>query len=195
MTLWLATTNDGKLKEFKNLLMSKPVELKTLKDLGTYSSPKEDGDSFEANSLIKARACRAVVKDGWVVAEDSGLVCDGLNGMPGIYSARYAGDNARDSENTSKVLKMLKLRSTNRDARFVCCLTAISPEGEVHVFNGTIEGQISPTIKGSAGFGYDPIFIPQGETQTMAELGAGYKAKNSHRSKAIKQFIAQVLEA
>ena len=117
----------------------------------------------------------------------------GLNNMPGIHSARYAGDNAGDAENVAKLLKMMSLRSaTLRDAQFVCCLVAYDPDGNEHVFHGTMEGEISKKVAGTQGFGYDPIFIPKGETQTNAELGSGYKAKHSHRAAAIRQ-LAELL--
>ena len=111
---------------------------------------------------------------------------DGLEGYPGIFSARYAGDNAGDSENVAKVLKMLGLRSPqNRKAKMVSCIVAISPSGEEYVCEGTVEGEISKKVSGSEGFGYDVCFIPEGESKTFAELGMAFKNKTSHRARAI----------
>lgn len=186
--VWVATSNKGKLNEFRNLLLDRGVNVKSNTDLATYSSPIENGDSFEANARIKARSMAAVKKGCWVVGEDSGLEVDGLDGKPGIYSARYAGDNASDGENNAKVLKMLKIRSTNRDARFRCVMVAFSPTGEEFVFEGTVEGKISEKIRGSEGFGYDVIFIPRGEDKTFAELGLAFKNRISHRAQAIRKF-------
>lgn len=186
--VWVATSNKGKLNEFRNLLLDKGVSIKSNADLPNFASPVEDGDSFEANARIKARSMAAIKKNCWVVGEDSGLEVDGLDKKPGIYSARYAGDNASDGENNAKVLKMLKIRSTNRDARFRCVMVAYSPSGEEFVFEGTVEGKISEKIRGTEGFGYDVIFIPEGEDKTFAELGLAFKNKISHRAQAIRKF-------
>ncbi len=189
MEIWVATSNKGKLNEFRNLLLDKGVSVKSCSDLPTYASPIEDGDSFEANARIKARSMAAIKKGCWVVGEDSGLEVDGLGKNPGIYSARYAGDHASDGENNAKVLKMLKIRSPlAREARFRCVMVAYSPQGEEFVFDGTVEGTISEKVQGSEGFGYDVIFIPEGEIKTFAELGQVFKNKISHRSQAIRKF-------
>lgn len=191
--LWIATTNKGKLNEFKNLLAGKRVEIHSPSELNSYYAPKEDGDGFEPNARIKARSMLAIKKGHWVVAEDSGLEVEGLGNMPGIYSARYAGDHASDAENNAKVLKMLKIRSANnRVARFRCCLVAYSPTGEEFVFDGTVEGRIAEKIRGTEGFGYDVIFIPEGEEKTFAELGVAFKNKISHRAQAIRK-LSEVL--
>jgi len=186
MKLYIATSNKGKIKEFENLLSDINVELHTPADLEFYSSPEENGDSFVANARIKAKSLAAMVNDAWVVADDSGLECEGLEGMPGIHSARYAGANARDAENTAKVLKMISLRTKNRNARFVCALVAIDPDGNEHIFEGELKGSIASKQSGQTGFGYDPIFIPTDEEKTLAELGPAVKNRLSHRAKAIK---------
>lgn len=187
--LWVATSNKGKLNEFRNLLLEKGISIKSNTDLPSYSSPIENGDTFEANARIKAKSMAAMKKGSWVVGEDSGLEVDGLDKNPGIYSARYAGDKASDGENNAKVLKMLKIRSPqNRTARFRCVMVAYSPSGEEFVFEGTVEGRISEKIRGTEGFGYDVIFIPEGEEKTFAELGLAFKNKVSHRAQAIRKF-------
>lgn len=195
MEIWFATFNKGKINEFRNLSQGLPLSLHLASEISTYSSPVEDADSFEGNARIKAKSLRALKSEAWVLAEDSGLEVDGLDGNPGVFSARYAGDNASDMENIAKVMKMLKIRSPkNRAARFVCCLIAISPEGKEFVYQETVEGDIAPKVAGQTGFGYDPIFVPSGESKTFAELGPAFKNKVSHRSKAVRKFIAMLTQ-
>lgn len=192
MEFWIATTNRGKLGEMKVLLQSSfpQVEVKSLADLPNYNQPPENGNSFLENARIKAKSLKAMKPGVWVIAEDSGIEVEALNNLPGIHSARYAGPKASDSENVAKLLKMLKIRSTgNRKAKFVCQMVAFAPSGEEILTDGILTGNIAPAPKGQAGFGYDPIFVPDNETQTTAELGLPYKNKNSHRAKALKQFI------
>ena len=195
MDLWIATSNAGKLKEFQNMAMSSSLKIRTPKELDFYTSPKETGESFLDNAKIKAQSLHKSLSDKntWVLAEDSGLVVDGLNGLPGIHSARYAGPNARDSENNAKLLKMLGFKSPgNRSAHYYCSIFVISPEGNELNYEGKIEGNIGKKLAGTGGFGYDPLFIPNGETKTLAELEPSFKSKNSHRSKAFKQFLASI---
>lgn len=187
--IWVATTNQGKLLEFRNLLHGK-AEIHSLNELRVYTPPPETADSFAGNARIKAKALRAVVNDGWVVADDSGLEVEGLGGLPGIHSARYAGEHARDSENVAKLLKMLKIRSPQmRAAQFRCVLVAISATGEERVVEGIVRGEISSKVSGTTGFGYDPVFIPEGETRTFAEMGAALKNRLSHRAQAIRELV------
>lgn len=187
--IWLATTNSGKVSEFKSLLMDKGFSIKTLKDVPSYYAPKETGETFEDNARIKAKALHAIKEGSWVIAEDSGLQVFGLNNFPGVHSARYAGDNASDDENNAKLLKMINIRtSANRGAQFICCIVALSPEGEEHIIEGIVKGDISKKLAGTEGFGYDGCFIPEGETQTFAELGLKLKNKVSHRAQAIRKL-------
>ena len=193
MDLWIATSNAGKLKEFQNMAMSSPLKIRTPKELDFYSSPKETGETFLENAKIKAQSLHKSLSDKntWVLAEDSGLVVDGLNGLPGIHTARYAGPNARDSENNAKLLKMLSFKSpNNRKAHFYCSIFVISPEGTQLNYEGIIEGSIGKKLAGTGGFGYDPLFIPNEESKSLAELDPSFKSKNSHRSKAFKLFLA-----
>jgi XTP/dITP diphosphohydrolase len=189
MELWLASNNRGKLIEFKTLLPNLDIHVQS--ELPVFTPPPETGKTFEENARIKARALRAVKTGVWVAGEDSGLEVAGLNNLPGIHSARYAGPNARDQENVAKLLKMMSLRSaTNRVAQFQCCIVIYSPDGTEHVVQGTLSGQISAKVLGTEGFGYDPIFIPEGETKTLAELGLTRKNQISHRAQAIKKCQA-----
>ncbi len=183
--LWVATTNKGKLDEFKNLLMN-VATIHSPNELSSYYPPKETGQTFVENARIKARSLKAVAK-GWVVADDSGLVVEGLGGLPGIHSARYAGEKASDHENVAKLLKMIGLKSSgNRKAKFVCAFVAYSPEGVEHVIETEYAGEISNKVLGKTGFGYDPVFIPEGQTKTLAELGSAFKNQHSHRAQAIR---------
>jgi XTP/dITP diphosphohydrolase len=182
--LWIATSNQGKLSEFKSLLTG--IQIRSPGEMPVYSYPKETGKTFEENARIKARSLSALKRQDWVVGEDSGLEVEGLDGMPGIFSARYAGDRASDAENSAKVLKMLQIRSPlNRRAQFRCVIVAVDPKGHEHVVEGLLKGEIALQARGRTGFGYDPIFVPEGHTQTLAEMGP---AKNaiSHRSQATR---------
>ena len=197
MEVWAGTTNKGKLKEFE-VLFQKSLpgwSLRSIQEMPAYTAPPETGKTFFENALIKAKSLKAVKPDCWTFAEDSGLEVQGLQGLPGVHSARYAGQKASDNENVAKVLKMMTLKNVkDRAARFHCCLIAFSPAGEQHVFEGTLNGTISPAPRGSMGFGYDPIFLPEGQTQTLAELGPGFKNQHSHRTKAFAQFLKLIPE-
>ena len=121
------------------------------------------------------------------------LEVEGLGNLPGVHSARYAGPKAADSENTAKLLKMMQIRAVaNRNAQFQCALVVYTPTGEEWIFNGQLKGQIAKAPAGQHGFGYDPVFIPEGETKTLAEIGSGYKSKHSHRAHATMQFIEKL---
>lgn len=195
--LWIGTTNKGKLSELKMLFEKElpGIALKSLSDLPSYMQPPENGQSFLDNARIKAKSLRAMKPGAWVMAEDSGLEVDVLNKLPGIHSARYAGAKASDSENVSKLLKMIQLKAntgTTRNARFYCSLVAFDPTGKEHLFEGEMKGTIAKAPAGQLGFGYDPIFIPEGEAKTLAELGPGYKITKSHRTQAATRLAAQI---
>jgi XTP/dITP diphosphohydrolase len=129
----------------------------------------------------------------WVMAEDSGLEVDGLGNLPGVHSARYAGPKASDSENVAKLLKMMQIRQVSpRKAKFQCTMVVYTPQGEEWIFTGTMPGEIAKNVKGLHGFGYDPVFIPEGESQTLAELGVAYKNKHSHRARSLTAFIEKL---
>lgn len=189
MDIWVATTNQGKLSEYKTILTGMGHVVHSPLELSVYSAPPETGKTFAENARIKAKTMKALRPGQWVLGEDSGLEVDGLNGLPGIHSARYAGPKASDRENTAKLLKMMSLRSAqNRKARFVCCIVAYSPEGKEHVIETYMDGAIAQKQSGTSGFGYDPIFIPADENKTLAELPPAFKNKNSHRAKALRQL-------
>ncbi len=194
MELWLATGNKGKVSEYK-LLFKELVDFKifTQNDLPTFSPRPEDGKTFLDNARIKAKTLRSVKNTVYVLGEDAGLEVEGLNNLPGIHSARYAGPKASDNENVAKMLKMMLIRPmANRNARFVCSTVVYTPTGEEWIFEGVMKGTIATKPAGNLGFGYDPIFIPEGQTKTLAELGPGAKNMNSHRAQAAKQFLQKL---
>lgn len=201
--IWFASSNIGKTNEMKMLLNrlinDGRLVLHSQGELPVFSAPPETGTTFEANARIKAKSLKAMKPGTWVFGEDSGLAVEGLNGLPGVHSARYAGPKAQDAENVAKLLKMMTLKQmANRKAAFISCIVAYDPEGQEHVFEGKLEGEIAKAAKGTAGFGYDPVFVPPmqengqetGQTKTLAELGLGFKNKISHRAKASAPFIA-----
>jgi len=186
MKLIIATKNNGKLKEIKESLDDSEIELLSLNDFPQISDIKETGNTFEENAWIKAKS--VYDKTGiCTLADDSGLEVDYLNGRPGVYSARYAGKNASDSDNRKKLLNELKgAAQHNRTARFVCVM--ILYDGiKKNIFRGICEGTIAESERGNIGFGYDSLFIPEGFDQTFAELDIETKNKISHRVKVLKE--------
>lgn len=198
MEIWLGTTNKGKATEMSAIFQREiaDVSVKTLVDLPHYIQPPENGKTFLENALIKAKSLRAMAPEAWVLAEDSGLEVTALNNLPGIHSARYAGPHARDTENVAKLLKMLQIKgAVDRSARFYCSLVAYSPTGVEIQVSGEMKGVISKTPSGLLGFGYDPVFIPEGEKTSLAELGPGFKNKVSHRAQAVMALIEKMKQA
>ena len=187
--LWISTTNAHKLNEFRNI-MGDQVDIHAVGELKFYSAPPEIGTTFTDNALLKAKTLKALKPQTWIVADDSGLEVEGLGGLPGVHSARYAGAKASDAENVAKLVKMVQIRtSANRQARMVCVLVVYDPSGTEHVLEGIVQGSIATVARGKGGFGYDPIFIPDGQDKTYAELGAAVKNQGSHRALAIRQLL------
>jgi len=189
----LATGNRHKLAEMRELLPG--VELEALPE--GFEMPPEDGDSFEANALIKARAAHAAT-GAQVVADDSGIEAEDLGGAPGIYSARYAGVGADDETNLAKLLREVDAAGGERRAAYVCALALIDADGTERVFEARCGGYLLDQGRGSGGFGYDPAFVPEetgpDDGRTMAELSAAEKHAISHRGKAAR-LLAAHLEA
>lgn len=185
----IATKNEGKVAEFKALFEQYHTQVISLLDLpNEIEDVEETGDTFEENAQLKAEQISALL-DVPVLADDSGLVIDALDGRPGVYSARYAGLAKNDQDNNNKVLQELKqIPMENRTARFVCVLAVARPGMETFFVKGTCEGKISYSEKGTNGFGYDPIFIPEGYSETMAEMNPDQKNQLSHRGRAITQL-------
>jgi XTP/dITP diphosphohydrolase len=159
--------------------------------------PPETGATFRENARGKAAFGREhAAPDAWVAGEDSGLEVTGLGGGPGIFSARYAGERATDEANTAKLLEELDgLEPWSRAARYVCALVALAPDGGEVAVEGTLEGAIAEEATGAAGFGYDPVFVPEGESRTVAELGDAWKAERSHRARAARALAHALGEA
>jgi XTP/dITP diphosphohydrolase len=189
MDLLLATRNQHKTREFCELL-GQDFEVIDLASLPEIVIPEETGRTFEENATLKAIAAS---RDRLVVADDSGLEVDALDGAPGIYSARYAGKNASDAENVEKLLRELRTRNVageKRSARF-CCVIALARNGKLlGTFEGVVEGNVVDPSRGTGGFGYDPVFQPIGFAQTFAEMPSELKNKISHRAQAIAALRA-----
>ena len=169
----LCSTNPGKLRELRVALPDWEIEL-----LGAEGYPPETGETHYENARGKAEFGRAREPELWVIGEDSGLEVAGLDGRPGVHSARFGGDDP-----VARLLAELQ-GVANRDARYVCELVVLDPDGGQHRGTGTLEGRIVEEPRGSEGFGYDPIFVPDGEERTVAELGNEWKRSNSHRAQA-----------
>ncbi len=187
--LLIATENQGKKREYQQLLASLPWVLRTPRDLALYLAIDENGDSYAQNARIKAlRYMQASQLPA--LADDSGLEVDALGGAPGLHSARYAGGTANDAGRYRLLLQNLTAVPWNeRTARFRCVLVLAIPGGEVYTTEGTCEGMIAFEPAGDHGFGYDPIFYLPGQGKTMAQLPAGVKNHISHRARAVQQMI------
>ncbi|MEG0697120.1 RdgB/HAM1 family non-canonical purine NTP pyrophosphatase [Algoriella sp.] len=183
MELIFATHNNNKVKEVAQILPSY-LSMKSLTDIGFFDEIEETGKTFEENALLKAKTIFEKTGKN-IFADDSGLVIDALNGAPGVYSARYAG-TGKDEDNIAKALKELDGK-TNRKAYFISIFCLIL-NGKEYFFEGRIDGTISTEILGENGFGYDPIFIPDGFSKSFAQMSAEEKNAISHRAKAVEKL-------
>ena len=177
--VYLATGNAGKAAELGRLLGCEVLPVPN------WDAPEEDGTTFADNARIKARAGAARCPGAWVVADDSGLEVDALDGAPGVHSARYGGDGLDDAGRVDALLAAVR-GADDRGARFRCVLVAIAPDGTETVADGTLEGALAEAPRGANGFGYDPILIPRGETRTCGELAPEEKDAISHRGAAAR---------
>jgi len=184
--LVIATTNKGKIKEFRSLLIPEISNLLSIGDFDNIPKIEETGKTFEENALIKARVVSELTNKT-TISDDSGLEVLSLDNKPGVYSARYAGEHATDSDNIKKLLDDLSSEDY-RAARFVCCVAIVFPDGNEKVFQGICKGEILKSSKGQGGFGYDPVFYFPQAKKTFAELSLDEKNEFSHRAKAIKQL-------
>jgi len=186
----VATKNVGKVKEINELMTDLPYRLKSLNDLPEVVEPEETGATFAENAVLKARYY--ALQTGFrSLADDSGLEVEALNGAPGVFSARYAGVNAGENERISKLLTELnQMPDRNRRARFVCVMAIADENGEIKfTAEGVCGGVIAATARGTNGFGYDPIFIRDGFTQTFGELSNDIKQRLSHRAQAVSKIM------
>lgn len=192
-----ATGNAGKMKEIRNILSDLPVQVLSMREVGIQTDIVEDGKTFAENAVIKARAIMQLTGEV-VLADDSGLEIDYLNKEPGIYSARYMGeDTSYRIKNANLIQRLEGVPDEKRTARFVCAIAAAFPDGTVKTTEGTIEGRIGYEEKGENGFGYDPIFYVPEFGCTTAELSEEQKNKISHRGRALtemKEILKDKLE-
>lgn len=182
----LATHNKGKVREMKEILSNLDIDILTKDDAGIDIDPEENGSTLEENALIKAKAIYAI-KEIPVIADDTGLFVEALNGAPGVRSARYAGMDGNDSANREKLLDELK-DIHNRKAYFETVVCFIDSKGHETFAKGRCYGTINREEAGDNGFGYDCLFTPQGESRTFAEMSNEEKNKLSHRAKALNQL-------
>ncbi len=186
--LLIATKNAGKIKELKELLIGLPIHIRYLSEFPSITEPEETGATFAENAVLKAKYYALQTKL-WALADDSGLEVEALNGAPGVFSARYVGENATAEEKIEKLLQELN-NIKDRRARFVCTMAITDETGEIKfVADGVCDGGIAITPSDSNGFGYDPIFIPDGFSQTFGELSDQIKRKISHRARAANKII------
>ncbi len=188
MELIIATRNAGKRAEFETLLADSGIRCTDLSMLSTgIPAIDEDATSFAGNAIKKA-VITAIATRRWCLADDSGLEVEALDGAPGVHSARYAGEPCDDQANNRKLRQALK-GCNQRTARFLCVLALSSPSGKAQIVEGVCDGHIAAEPRGKHGFGYDPLFIPENYTQTMAELGDSVKNSISHRAAALRLAI------
>lgn len=180
----LASANENKLRELRHALDGWSLEL-----LDAREYPPESGATYYENARGKAEFGRTLAPDHWVLGEDSGVEIDGLGGGPGVLSARWA--KGREAERALEELE--DVRGEGRRARYVCELVAVSPEGAAYRGTGILEGRIADELRGSEGFGFDPVFVPDGEERTVAELGNDWKRDNSHRARAARALLASIM--
>ncbi len=193
MDIVLASRNKKKIGELKHIIESsgiagdESINILTPDDFPACGEVEEDGITFEANAAKKARyiaECSGLIS----IADDSGIEVDALDGAPGVYSARYAGEDADDRANLEKMLHEMKdVPEENRQGRFVCCIALVSG-GEVKTFMGYVEGVIGTEKRGENGFGYDPVFYPEGHSRTFAEMSNEEKHSMSHRGRALGEL-------
>lgn len=193
--LLVATNNAGKVRELSQLLLDFPLRLRLLGEFPEIDEAEETGETFAENATIKALHYSAHARL-LTLSDDSGLVVDALKGAPGVRSARYAGREATYAERMSKLLgEMDATGDEQRRARFVCVIAVADPSaGTLHTFEGACEGRIAGAPRGTGGFGYDPLFIPDGHEETFGELPAEVKQTLSHRARALKQAVRHLRE-
>lgn len=189
MEILLATANKGKVKELEDLLAGEDIEILSLSNFPDLPDIEENGATFAENALIKARVgCRFT--NLITLADDSGLEVDALNGEPGVFSARFAGEPKDDEQNIQKLLAELEdVSEAKRSARFRCCLAVVTPDGQEVLTEGSVEGVILRQKMGTGGFGYDPVFYLPQLVKTMAEISLEEKNQLSHRAQAFRKAV------
>jgi XTP/dITP diphosphohydrolase len=191
-SLIVASKNKGKLNEINQILTGIGFSVKGMDEVGIYEEIEESGNTFEENAILKAKAVYKL-KRRPVIADDSGLEVDYLNGAPGIYSARFAGENASDEDKNKKLLSMLEgISEKKRTARFVCVIAVVFSEDDYFVVRGTCDGFIGLEPIGDNGFGYDPLFYVPEYEMTTAQMPSHQKNEISHRGKALKAMVEEL---
>jgi len=192
--VYLASGNAHKVEELQQLATASglPVAIHSARELGGMPEVAEDTGTFAGNARKKARALRAIAPAAaWVLADDSGLCVDALDGGPGVESAYFAGPQGDAAANLAKLVADLRtVPAEQRGAHFVCVLLLIAPDGGEQLFEGRCEGRLSPEPRGKVGFGYDPLFVPAGESRSLGELGEAVKNQVSHRARAWQELAA-----
>ncbi|MGI6157935.1 MAG: RdgB/HAM1 family non-canonical purine NTP pyrophosphatase [Saccharofermentanales bacterium] len=192
MRIVVATHNAHKLAEMRAIVSGTAVELIGLREVGFDRAIEETGTTFDANATLKALTVHDAV-GGWVLADDSGLEVAALDGRPGVMTARFAGPDATDDENVRHLLDvMLEVPRELRGARFMCAMALVDGARRVTLHHGVLNGAIAEAPRGRHGFGYDPIFVPEGMSHTLAELSADTKNRMSHRSRALMRVLAHL---
>ena len=191
--LIVASNNEKKIKEIKAILAKYPIDIVSLKEAGIEIDVEEDGNTFIENSYKKASEIYKIVDNSMVLADDSGLMVDCLDGAPGVYSARFAGEHGNDKKNNEKLLKLLEDKTIEeRKAKFVCAMVLIIDDTTIIKVQGEIEGRIIEEEKGESGFGYDPLFYVPEYGMTFAEMNSKIKNSISHRAKALKKLEGEI---
>lgn len=194
MKIVFATSNEGKLKEIRSILGEYGFQIVSMKEMGVNPNIEENGATFEDNAIIKAKTVMEAVGEV-VMADDSGLEVDYINKEPGIYSARYMGEDTPQAEKNKSIIDRLQNAEDNeRKARFVCAIACVFPDGRILTTRGEVEGLIAYEEKGNNGFGYDPIMYLPEFGVTMAEMTSDQKNKISHRFKALRLMGEQIRE-
>ncbi len=186
MKVIAATKNNGKIREMREILSPLDMDIVSQQEIGINIDAEETGDTFERNALIKARAV-AMICDYPILADDSGICVDALNGAPGVHSARYAGENATDTDRINKLLSEMK-NSQDRTAKFVTAVAFIFPDGTEITASGEVKGYITEEPMGDNGFGYDPVFFSTELGKTFAQSSDDEKNSVSHRGRALKNL-------
>ncbi len=195
MRLIIATGNEDKVREIDEILEGTGFEAVSMKQAGYCPDIVEDGKSFEENALIKARAVHALTSGEYVMADDSGLCIDALDGAPGIYSARFCGEDSTYPEKFAKIFEMLKdVPESERTAKFVCAIAVVRPDGSEFTVRGEVHGVLHETPAGSNGFGYDPIFYVPEFGMTTAQMSPSQKHQISHRGRALRAMVEKLIE-
>lgn len=187
--LILATRNAHKTEEIRHILGDR-LEVLDVTSFPDLPEIEETGSTFLENARLKALGISRRIK-GWVLADDSGLEVDALGGAPGVWSSSYGGEEGNHTKNNERLMQEMTGKA-ERSARFRCTLVLAKEGVEKAVFTGTVEGLVAESPSGNGGFGYDPLFIPEGHTATMADLGAEVKSTLSHRARAIRAFVVEV---